>query len=130
MGFTSIRKDEALRNDSEFLKNKTYRPNQLRLYVRKKLAVENFLEYVKNTHALSNYIEGEISFDLLDDNALDDIATSNRQGFVDDDERVILLVELIKPIINRLIRERIRLADQVHSEEEEHKKDRKRKRTC
>ena len=119
---TSIRKDEALRNDSEFLKNKTYRPNQLRLYVRKKLAVENFLEYVKNTHALSNYIEGEISFDLLDDNALDDIATSNRQGFVDDDERVILLVELIKPIINRLIRERIRLADQVHSEEEEHKK--------
>jgi len=118
---TSIRKDEALRNDPEFLKNKTYRPNQLRLYVRKKLAVENFLEYVKNTHALSNYIEGEISFDILDDNALDDIATSNRQGFVDDDPRVLLLIDLVKPIINRLIKERIRLADQVHLEENEHK---------
>ena len=118
---TSIRKDEAIRNDSEFLKNKTYRPNQLRLYVRKKLAVENFLEYVKNTHALSNYIEGEISFDILDDNALDDIATSNRQGFVDDDQRIVLLVNLIKPIINRLIRERIRLADQVHLEENAYK---------
>lgn len=119
---TSIRKDEALRNDSEFLKNKTYRPNQLRLYVRKKLAVENFLEYVKNTHALSNYIEGEISFDILDDNALDDIATSNRQGFLDDDERVVLLINLIKPIINRLIKERIRLADQVHQEKDEYDK--------
>lgn len=118
---TSIRKDEALRNDPEFLKNKTYRPNQLRLYVRRKLAVENFLEYVKNTHALSNYIEGEISFDILDDNELEDIATSNRQGFVDDDVRVLLLIELIKPIINRLIKERIRLADQVHLEEKEHK---------
>lgn len=118
---TSIRKEEALRNDPEFLKNKTYRPNQLRLYVRRKLAVENFLEYVKNTHALSNYIEGEISFDILDDNALDDIATSNRQGFVDDDARVLLLIDLVKPIINRLIKERIRLADQVHLEENEHK---------
>lgn len=79
---TSIKKVEAQWNDPEYLKNKVYRPNQLRLYVRNKLAVENFLDYVKNTQAFANYIEGEISFDILDDNELGDIATSNRQVFV------------------------------------------------
>lgn len=117
---TSIKKEDAERNDKEFLRNKAYRPTQLRLYVRKKLAVENFLEYVKNTQALNNYIEGEISFDILDDNELGDIATSNRQGFTEDDERVILLVELLKPIINSLIKCRIRLGNQVRDEEKEY----------
>lgn len=114
---TSIHKDDARLNDSEYLKNKAYRPNQLRLYVRKKLAVENFLEYVRNTQAFANYIEGEISFDILDDNELGDIATSNRQGFVEDDERVQLLVAILKPIINSLIRCRVNIGQKVHEEE-------------
>lgn len=117
---TSISKEEALLNDSEYLKNKAYRPNQLRLYVRKKLAVENFLEYVKNTQAFSNYIEGEISFDILDNNELGDIATSNRQGFVADDERIILLIEILKPIIGYLIRSRVNMGHQVKSVENEY----------
>lgn len=115
---TSILKEDAQRNDTEYLKNKAYRPNQLRLYVRKKLAVENFLEYVKNTQVFSNYIEGEISFDILDDNELGDIATSNRQGFVENDERVQLLISILKPIINSLIRHRINLGQSVKEEEE------------
>lgn len=115
---TSIKKEDAILNDPDYLKNKAYRPNQLRLYVRKKLAVENFLDYIKNTQAFSNYIEGEISFDILDDNELGDIATSNRQGFVEDDERVILLINILKPIINYLIRARIKIAKQIHDEEE------------
>ena len=114
---TSIKKEDANRNDENFLKNKTYRPNQLRLYVRKKLAVENFLDYIKNTQAFSNYIEGEISFDILDNNDLEDIATSNRQGFVEDDERIVLLVNLLKPIINYLIRQRVKLGSVVNEEE-------------
>ncbi len=116
---TSINKEEAIRNDREYLKNKVYRPNQLRLYVRKKLAVENFLDYIKNTQAFSNYIEGEISFDILDDNDLGDIATSNRQGFVEDDERVILLIELLKPIITKLIRSRVSVGSAIRKEEED-----------
>lgn len=114
---TSIKKEDANENDENFLKNKTYRPNQLRLYVRKKLAVENFLDYIKNTQAFSNYIEGEISFDILDNNDLEDIATSNRQGFVEDDERIVLLVNLLKPIINYLIRQRVKLGTIVNEEE-------------
>lgn len=114
---TSIKKEDAILNDPDYLRNKAYRPNQLRLYVRKKLAVENFLEYVKNTQAFSNYIEGEISFDILDDNHLGDIATSNRQGFVEDDERVQLLIGILNPIINSLIRSRIKLANLLKYEE-------------
>ncbi len=113
---TTIKKEDAQINDKEYLKNKAYRPNQLRLYVRKKLAVENFLEYVRNTQAFSNYIEGEISFDILDNNELGDIATSNRQGFVEDDERVQLLVELLKPVINYLIKLRVKIGTQINDE--------------
>lgn len=123
---TSIKKEDAEKNDPDYLRNKAYRPNQLRLYVRKKLAVENFLDYVKNTQAFSNYIEGEISFDILDENELGDIATSNRQGFVEDDERVLLLIEILKPIINYLIRCRIKVANQVREEVDEYNKLQKR----
>lgn len=123
---TSILKDDAVLNDKEYLKNKAYRPNQLRLYVRNKLAVENFLEYVKNTQVFSNYIEGEISFDILDDNELGDIATSNRQGFVEDDERVQLLVSILKPIINSLIRCRVNLGQKVGEEEDAYYAEQKR----
>ena len=115
----SIKKVEAQWNDEEYLKNKVYRPNQLRLYVRNKLAVENFLDYVKNTQAFANYIEGEISFDILDDNELGDIATSNRQGFVEDNERVQLLIDILKPIINALIRARSNIGTQINNEEKE-----------
>ena len=118
---TSIKKEEANRNYEDFLKNKTYRPNQLRLYVRRKLAVENFLDYIKNTQAFSNYIEGEISFDILDNNQLEDIATSNRQGFIEDDDRIILLVNLLKPIINYLIRKRVKLGGIVNEEEKQYR---------
>ena len=116
---TSIKKVEAQWNDEEYLKNKVYRPNQLRFYVRNKLAVENFLDYVKNTQAFANYIEGEISFDILDDNELGDIATSNRQGFVEDNERVQLLIDILKPIINALIRARSNIGTQINNEEKE-----------
>lgn len=119
---TSIKKEDANRNDKVFLKNKTYRPNQLRLYVRRKLAVENFLDYMKNTQAFSNYIEGEISFDILDNNQLEDIATSNRQGFVEDDERIVLLISLLKPIIGYLIRQRVKLGSIVNQEEDAYRK--------
>lgn len=117
---TSINKADAIINDSEYLKNKAYRPNQLRLYVRNKLAVENFLDYVKNTQAFSNYIEGEISFNILDDNRLPDIATSNRQGFIEDDERIVLLVNILKPIITSLIKERVKIGHQIREEEKEY----------
>ena len=116
---TSIKKENAELNDPEFLKNKAYTPNQLRLYVRKKLAVEDFLKYLNNNQAMINYIEGEITFDILDHDDLPDIATSSRQGFVETDQRVQLLINILKPIINNLINERLKLGKQVKDEQTE-----------
>ena len=117
---TSILRDDAIKNDPEYLKNKAYRPNQLRLYVRKKLAVEDFLINVKNTQVFSSYIEGEISFDILDNDELGDIATTDRQGFTEDDERVQLLVDILKPIISALIISRVNIGTRINAEENEY----------
>lgn len=115
---SSIEKKIAEKNDPRFIKNKVYNPNQLRLYVRKKLAVENFLDYLHNTQAFSNYIEGEISFDVLDDDRLPDIATSNRQKVKEENDRVQLLVEILKPIVGALIRSRVKIGEEIKKEEE------------
>lgn len=115
---TSIENKYANLNDDRYLKNEVFNPNQLRLYVRKKLAVENFLDILKNTQAFSNYIEGEISFDILDDDRFEDIATTNRQSLVTDDERVKLLIEILNPIVGKMIRERVKLGQEVKQEEE------------
>lgn len=115
---STIDKKTASKNDSLYLKNKVYNPNKLRLYVRKKLAVENFLDYMHNTQAFSNYIEGEISFDILDDDRLPDIALSNRQGFDEESDRVKLLVNILKPIVGALIRQRVKIGDEIKQEEE------------
>ena len=114
----SINVEEANMNDANFLKNGTYNPNHLRLYVRKKLACDNFMEYLKNTQAFGAYIEGEISFDILDDDSLEDIATSNRQGYVEDDSRVKKLIEILKPIIGMLISTRVKFRSIILEEEE------------
>ncbi len=114
---STIKSGEAEDNDEEFLKNQFYNPNQLRLYVRKKLAMENFLNVLNNTHTYSNYIEGEIHFDLLDDDNLPDIATSNRQGVDEHDERVDLLQTIVTEIINSLIKKRVALAEKIRSVE-------------
>lgn len=124
---TSIDNKSANLNDERYLKNDVFNPNQLRLYVRKKLAVENFLDILKNTQAFSNYIEGEISFDILDDDRFEDIATTNRQSLVTDDERVKLLIDILKPIINKMISERVKLGQQVKKEEDAIKAEIKRK---
>ena len=100
-------------NDANFTKNSFYNPIQLRLYVRNKLAVENFLNYLSNTQAFVNYIEGEIHFDLLDEDDLPDIATSNRQNLDEHDERVALLVDIVKSIIGDLISKREKLANDI-----------------
>lgn len=116
---STINSNEAKKNDERFIKNVVYNPNRLKLYVRDKLAVENFLDYLGNTQAFSNYIEGEISFDVLDDDRLPDISTTNREGLSRDDERVTLLIDILKPIVGKLIRERIKLRQVVKDEEKE-----------
>ena len=112
----TIKQNEAQQNDKNFIKNQYYNPNQLRLYIRNKLAVANFISYLKNTQQGINYIEGEISFDLLDDDSMEDITTSNRQDLDEHDDRVVLLVEEVKKIVSALINKRKKLTDKVNAE--------------
>ncbi len=86
------------------------RPNSLRLYVRGKLAVDNLMNYIASSQALSNYIEGEISFDILDDDNFVDASTSNREGYSLNDPRVEVLISIVKKIIGSLFSVRIEAA--------------------
>ena len=99
----------AQANDERFTKNRYYNPAQIRVYVRGKLASDGL------TGTYANYIEGEITFDLLDDDSLPDIATSNRQDFDETDRRVTLLRALVRPLVRNLIQERNALASLIAS---------------
>ena len=109
----TINENEAKENDKEYFKSTYYNPNQLRLYVRGKLAVANMLDYLGIARAFANYIEGEVSFDILDDDDLPDIATAGRQDFDSTDPRFELLVSLLKSIGNALVGKRQALADNI-----------------
>ena len=114
---STIDVEQAQKNDKTFARNKFYNPMQLRLYVRNKLAIENFLNVINNTQAFVNYIEGEIHFDVLDEDDLPDIATSNRQGLDEHDERVRLLVDITRKIVQQLISKRTALAEKIKNEQ-------------
>lgn len=105
--------EDAKANDTRYNKNQFYNPNQLRVYVRNKLAMPNMIEYLGITRAFVNYIEGEISFDILDDDEFEDIATAGRQDFNTQDPRFILLKELLTKIGNSLVSKRQALADKI-----------------
>lgn len=105
--------EDAKYNDDRYIKNQFYNPNQLRVYVRNKLAMPNMIEYLGITRAFVNYIEGEISFDILDDDELEDIATAGRQDFNTQDPRFLLLKELLTKIGNSLVSKRQALADKI-----------------
>ncbi len=106
----------AQENDERFTKNKYYNPAQIRVYVRGKLASDRLLSQLGLTGTYVNYIEGEISFDLLDEDSLADIATSNRQDFDETDKRVTLLRALVRPLVRALIQGRNNLASAISSE--------------
>lgn len=107
----------AQKNDTNYKKNKLYSSLKLRVYVRNKLAIDNFLNMVNNTQTFFNYIEGEISYDILDDNQFPDIATTNRQGMDENDGRIIDLATAMKKQVQQLIRARQTISEKMKSEE-------------
>lgn len=117
----TINSEAAQANDIRFTKNKFYNPAQIRLYVRGKLASDNLLPQLGLTGTYANYIEGEISFDLLDDDKLPDIATANRQDFDQTDKRVLLLRALVRPLARRLMQGRNNLAAAITRDAENEK---------
>lgn len=105
--------------DKKFIRNDIYQPNRLRIYVRNKLAVADFFEMHPSTQAMANYVEGDITFNILDDDDLPDIATSSRQDFLDD-ERVELLISLLDPIVNAMFKVRNEIGQKIRKENEDY----------
>lgn len=110
---SSIDKESAQNNDERYVKNQFYNPNQIRVYVRNKLASESILDKLGLVATYTNYIEGEVSFEILDDNEFEDIATANRQDFSIEDDRVKLLIILLRGVCTTLLSERQNLADEI-----------------
>ncbi|EIB6115831.1 ATP-binding protein [Enterococcus faecalis] len=114
---SSIESKIAFANDNSFKKNKLYNPLKLRVYVRNKLAIDNFLPTINNTQVFVNFIEGEISYDILDDNDFPDIATTSRQSMDENDGRIINLASDIKREITKLIKKRQTVSKEMAEKE-------------
>lgn len=112
---STIERTYAELNDSRYLKNQFFSPNQLRIYVRGKLATESILSKIGLSGTYERYLEGELSFDVLDDDQLEDIATTNRQDLVVDD-RVELLIKLLRGLGRKLLVDRQNVADRLNED--------------
>lgn len=77
--------------------------NKISIYTRGKMALEDILESITDARVYKSYIIGEINADFLDDTDKEDIATSNRQDFIQNDERVIRLREYIEEELKAIL---------------------------
>ncbi|QWU16224.1 Histidine kinase-, DNA gyrase B-, and HSP90-like ATPase [Paenibacillus sophorae] len=88
--------------ESSDLKDGTESLNQIVVMVRKKLAQEDILAEINETGIYSTYLIGEIHADFLDDDNMEDIATSSRQHIIEDDQRYIELREWVKEQLKKI----------------------------
>lgn len=116
IGIHSSLDNTIMQRNSPNAKKNQLHPNALRLYVRGKLAVSNLMPYIRSVAAFAPYIEGEISFDVLDDDMFEDASTSNREGYSLSDPRIQKLSEIVGKIINTLVVKRNDAGKQVNDE--------------
>ncbi|MGS1070801.1 BbrUII/HgiDII family restriction enzyme [Burkholderia glumae] len=70
--------------------------NNVVVLARGRLIQENILDNVSYSRLLRTYLTGEIRADFLDFTNLDDIATSDRQRLIEDDERYRALLAFLR----------------------------------
>ncbi|UTT45419.1 BbrUII/HgiDII family restriction enzyme [Micrococcus luteus] len=66
------------------------------ILARKRPIQESILDKLDSSRLFGNYVTGQINADFLDDSDTDDIATSDRQRLIEDDERVLALLEYLR----------------------------------
>ena len=76
--------------------------NKLAIFVRGKMAQEDILSDFSEQGVYASYLIGELHADFLDVDDEEDAATSNRQKFVEDDQRYIELKGFIKNELNSI----------------------------
>lgn len=75
----------------------------LDLFVNGRLREKDILKHIPSTRVVESYLYGQIHFDELDDEV--DRFASSREGIVADDEKFKLLLEKIKRIISRVMKD-------------------------
>ena len=70
--------------------------NSIVVFARGRLFHENILDKLNDGRIYTKYLTGQIEANFLDDDDLDDIATSDRQRIREDDERYIALLSFLK----------------------------------
>ena len=70
--------------------------NRITIMVRGKMAKEDVLPSIRSTAIYTKYVFGEIHADFLDSDDMEDITTSSRQDFFEDDERYTALLTFLK----------------------------------
>ncbi len=91
--------------------------NNIVLMVREKMACPDLLASFGVRELASKYIVGEIHANFMDEDDLDDIATSGRQGFLEEDKRYEDLVKALKRVIRKVIANRARFKSEKAEEE-------------
>ncbi|MFD2671919.1 BbrUII/HgiDII family restriction enzyme [Marinicrinis sediminis] len=106
----TVKESSDLKDGSESL-------NQIVIMVRNKLAQEDILSEINETGIYSSYLIGEIHADFLDDDDLEDIATSSRQHIIEDDPRYIELRDWVKEQLKKIQNKWSKLRDQKGKDE-------------
>lgn len=70
--------------------------NRIVIMVRGKMAKEDIMSDIAPSALYTKYIFGELNVEFLDDDEREDIATSNRQDFHEEDARLIALKKFLK----------------------------------
>ena len=86
--------------------------NKISIFCRGKMALEDILASYGESRIARRYITGEISADFLDATNREDITTSSRQDFVQDDERFVALKKFIEEELKAFITKWVRLKAQ------------------
>lgn len=82
--------------ESGLLQDQNENLNKISILVRGKLAQEDILSEFRIGGLYTKFLIGEINADFLDEDNLEDIATSNRQKLKEDDPRYITLKDFLK----------------------------------
>lgn len=91
--------------------------NKISILVRGKLAQEDILAEFRIGGLYTKFLIGEISADFLDDDHLEDIATSNRQKLKEDDPRYILLKDFLRKQLSIISNQRQKFKEEMGTKE-------------
>lgn len=103
--------------ESGLLQDQNENLNKISILVRGKLAQEDILSEFRIGGLYTKFLIGEINADFLDEDGLEDIATSNRQKLKEDDPRYIALKDFLKKQLQAISNKRQKFKEKEGTED-------------